>query len=162
MQKRVQWAFFQLLLMQLFHCLNSYQLIKKKILVIPMITGQAKYTSLMGFTSKMTPGSHICVSRVVGTWWRHQMETISVLLAICAGNSPVPGEVPAQRPVTRSFDVFFDLRLNKRLSKHSCGWWFKTSSRPLWRHRNVYGAYMGNWGRKWELSRHIYATLIKD
>ena len=44
------------------------------------------------------------------------METFSALLAICAGNSPVPGEFPAQRPVTRSFDVFFDLRLNKRLS----------------------------------------------
>ena len=29
-----------------------------------------------------------------------------------AGNSPVTGEVPAQRSVTRSFDVFFDLRLN--------------------------------------------------
>ena len=38
-------------------------------------------------------------------WWRHQMETFSVLLAICAGNSPVPGEFPAQRPVTRSFHV---------------------------------------------------------
>ena len=35
---------------------------------------------------------------------------ISALLAICAGNSPVAGEFPAQRPVTRSFDVFFDLR----------------------------------------------------
>ena len=43
---------------------------------------------------------------------------ISALLAICAGNSPVPGEFPAQRPVTRSFDVFFDLRLNNRLSKN--------------------------------------------
>ena len=32
------------------------------------------------------------------------METFSVLLAICAGNSSVPGEF-AQRPVTRSFDV---------------------------------------------------------
>ena len=47
------------------------------------------------------------------------METIYVLLAICAGNSPVAGEFHAQRPVTRSFDVFFDLRLNKRLSKQS-------------------------------------------
>ena len=37
--------------------------------------------------------------------WRHQMETFSALLAICAGNSPVPGEFTAQRPVTRSFDV---------------------------------------------------------
>ena len=60
----------------------------------------------------------------------------SALLAICAGNSPVPGEFPAQRPVTRSFDVFFDLRLNKRLSKQSWGWWFETLSRPLWRHCN--------------------------
>ena len=32
-------------------------------------------------------------------------------------NSPVTGELPAQRPVTRGFDVFFDLRLNKSLSK---------------------------------------------
>ena len=46
------------------------------------------------------------------TWWRHQMETFSALLAICAGNSPVPGEFPTQRPVTQSFDIFFDLRLN--------------------------------------------------
>ena len=28
------------------------------------------------------------------SWWRHQMETFSALLAICAGNSPVPGEFP--------------------------------------------------------------------
>ena len=39
------------------------------------------------------------------------METFSALLAICAGNSPIPGEFLAQRPVTRSFDVFFDLHV---------------------------------------------------
>ena len=55
------------------------------------------------------------------TWWHYQMEIFSALLAICVGNSPVPGEFTAQRPVTRSFDVFFDLRLNKRLSKQSRG-----------------------------------------
>ena len=64
------------------------------------------------------------------------METISALLAICAGNSPVPGEFPAQRPVTRGFDVFFDLRPDKRLSKQSWGWWFETPSHSLWRHHN--------------------------
>ena len=69
------------------------------------------------------------------TWWRHQMETFLTLLALCAGNSPVTGEIPARRPVTRSFDVFFDLSLNKRLSKQSWGWWFETPSRLLWRHR---------------------------
>ena len=70
------------------------------------------------------------------TWWRHQMETFSALLAICVGNSLVTGEFPAQRPVTRSFEVFFDLRLNKRLSKQRWGWWFETPSRPLCRQSN--------------------------
>ena len=67
-------------------------------------------------------------------WWRHQMETSSALLALCAGNSPVTDEFPTQRPVTRSFDVFFDLHLNKRLSKQSWGWCFETPSLSLWRH----------------------------
>ena len=71
------------------------------------------------------------------SWWCHQMETFSALLAICAGNSPVPGEFPTQRLVTRSFDVYFDLHPNKRLSKQSWGWWFETLSCPLWHHRNV-------------------------
>ena len=53
------------------------------------------------------------------SWWRHQMETFSASMAICAGNSPVTGEFPTKRPVTRGFDVFFDLRVNKRLSKQS-------------------------------------------
>ena len=70
-------------------------------------------------------------------WWRHQMETFSALLALCAGNSPVPGEFPAQRSVTRSFDVFFDLRPNKRLSKQLWNWWIYTPSCPSWRHCNA-------------------------
>ena len=40
----------------------------------------------------------------------HRIGTFSTLLALCAGNSSVTGEFPAQRPVTRSFDAFFDLR----------------------------------------------------
>ena len=73
---------------------------------------------------------------IPSAWWRHQMEEFSALLVICAGNSPVTGEFPAHRPVTLSFDVFFDLRLNKRLNKQSCGWWFETPSRPSWRFCN--------------------------
>ena len=55
---------------------------------------------------------------------------------------PLCGEFTGDRwqwPVTRSFDVLFDLRLNKRLSKQSGGWWFETSSHPLWRHCNGAG-----------------------
>ena len=47
------------------------------------------------------------------------METFSALLAICAGNSLVPGEFPLQRPVMRSFDVFFYLHPNRQLSEQS-------------------------------------------
>ena len=70
------------------------------------------------------------------------METFSALLAICAGNSPVTGEFPAQRPASRSFDVFFDLCLNKWLSKQSWGWWFETPSCPLWRNCNAYPMFL--------------------
>ena len=72
------------------------------------------------------------------SWWRHQMETFSALLALFAGNSPVP----AQRPVTRSFDVFFYLRLNRRLSKQPWGWWFETPSWSLWRQCNVTNGFL--------------------
>ena len=70
-------------------------------------------------------------------WWRHQMETFSALLALCAANSPVTGEFLAQRPVTRTFEVFFDLCRDRRLSKQSWGWWYGMISRPLWRHCNA-------------------------
>ena len=59
------------------------------------------------------------------------METFSALLAICAGNSPVTGEFPAQRPVTQSFDVFFDLHLNN-------GWVNTGEAGDLRRHRAHY------------------------
>ena len=95
------------------------------------------------------------------SWWRHQMETFSALLAICAGNSPVPGEFPTQRPVTRSFDVYFDLRPNKRLSKQSWGWWFEPQSRPLWHHRNVckqaVDDTMPSAGTPLTIKRHIFS-----
>ena len=84
------------------------------------------------------------------TWWRHQMETFSASLTLCAGNSPGTSEFPAQRPVTGSFDVFFDLRLKKPLSKQSRGWWFDTPLRSLWRHCNV-PFYMKNVG-SWQIS----------
>ena len=60
------------------------------------------------------------------------METFSALLAICVGNSPVPGEFPTQRPVTRNFDVFFILRPNKPLSTN------KDEAGYLRRHRAHY------------------------
>ena len=103
------------------------------------------------------------------SWWRHQMEIFSALLAICAGNSPVTGEFPTQRPVTRSFDVYFDLRPNERLSKQSWGWWFETLSRSLWRHRNdelsqlqCVSIHIPGWLLKWQRTRfsHINSKQV--
>ena len=95
-------------------------------------------------TSIMIHDYKICIVAIpiwkqVGScpWWRHQMEPFSALLVLCSGNSPVPGDFPAQRPVTRSFDVFFDLRLDKRWSKQSWGRIFETPSRSLLRHCNI-------------------------
>ena len=70
------------------------------------------------------------------------MGTFSVLLALCAGNSPVTGEFSSQRSVTQSFDVYFDLRQNTKLDKQSRRRWFETPSRSLWRNYND----LNNWG----------------
>ena len=99
-------------------------------------------------------------------WWRHQLETFSALLAICAGKSPVPSEFPTQRPVMRSFYIFFDLRLNKRLSKQSWAWCFETLSRPLWRHCIVfyyllYGAILATHERYIYIGYFLYPTFAR-
>ena len=97
-------------------------------------SGTGTCNNFISFVIWCQPITYTCTIHT--TWWRHQMKTFSAWLAICAGNSPVPGEFPTQRPVTRSFDVYFDLRPNNRWSKQSLGWWFETLSPPLWRHRN--------------------------
>ena len=102
-------------------------------------------------------GLHIVISN---SWWRHQKETFSALLALCAGNSPVPGEFHAQRPVTRSFDVFFDLRLNKWSSKQSWGWWFETPSCPLWRHCNVLNKFRRNVRHAARFCSGVFVELV--
>ena len=71
------------------------------------------------FSQQPVQTSYKYISKAPHPWWRHQMETLSALLAICVGTSSVSGEFPVPRPVTRSFDVFFDMLLNKLLSKHS-------------------------------------------
>ena len=93
---------------------------------------------------------HVSVSCLCGdhleetapnSWWHHQIETFSALLAFCARNLPVTGEFPAQRPVMRSFDVFFDLRMNPQSVEQWKRWWFETLPRSSWRHCNSVAHY---------------------
>ena len=75
------------------------------------------------------------------SWWRHQMETFSTILAFCAGNSPVTGAFP----VTSDAELWCFLRYAPQytVEKQWWGWWFETPSRPLWRHCNVHLKLMG-------------------
>ena len=71
-------------------------------------------------------------------WWRHQMEIFSALLAFCMRGihrSPVNSPHKGQWRGAQMF--FFYMRLNKRLTKQSCGWRFETPSRSVWRHCNI-------------------------
>ena len=44
------------------------------------------------------------------SWWRHQMEAFSALLALCEGNLPVTTMcIPSQSTVTLSFDAMTPL-----------------------------------------------------
>ena len=81
--------------------------------------------------------STACMENVsTDSWWHHQMETFSALLAICLGNSTVTGEFPLQKASDAELCYFFYLCLNKCLSKQSWGLWFEMPSHSLWRHCN--------------------------
>ena len=60
-----------------------------------VIQGHLNGTRPITQMSMCYPGSDNALDRwPVLTWWRHQMETFSALLALCAGNSPVPVNSP--------------------------------------------------------------------
>ena len=66
------------------------------------------------------------------TWWRHQMEPFSALLALCAGEFTGHRWIPHTKASDAELWCFS--RLNKLLSKQMWGWWFETPSRSVWRH----------------------------
>ena len=72
------------------------------------------------------------------TWWRHQMETFSALLALCAGNSPVPVNSPHKGQWRGA--LMFSLicaRINDWVNKLEAG--------DLWRHRGHYDVNVMTW-----------------
>ena len=80
------------------------------------------------------------------TWWHHQMETFSTLLAFCAGISPVNSPHKGQWRGALMFSL-------KRLSKQWWGWWFEMPSHSLWCHCNDTLKFQCN-ALDWVLSRH--------
>ena len=140
-----------------------------------LIINWGQYVCIFLGVSCPTQTFVVCCLRCVNPWWRHQMETFSTLLALCAGNSPVPGEFPSQRPVTQSFDVFLICAwINDRVNNRNAG--------DLRRHNAYYDVTVmhdKNWSRKmafpvwneikseWlsgvyrESDYHFYICLIK-
>ena len=65
---------------------NNFKFIKKSL----ACTGKAQSLSCPAYQIVLCNAS---LSTLINwSWWRHQMETISALLAICAWNSPVTGQ----------------------------------------------------------------------
>ena len=121
------------------------------------------------------------------SWWQHQMETFSTLLALCEKNSPVTGEFPSQRPVTRSFGVFlryaeitplYMIRIHRLLVTHWVLWPpnYKNETADLWywicKHWLKALMYKETWwhtcqyrtiimkNRVWKVDRHTMGKLI--
>ena len=72
---------------------------------------------------------------------------------------PLCGEFTGQRwiPRTKASNAelwFFYLHQNKRLNKQPWGWWFKTPSRPLWRHYNVSCHFLSH------ISKCVYSRIL--
>ena len=76
-------------------------------------TGDATSNDKVGIMT-ILDFQHLCVI------WRHDMGTISALLALCEGNPPVTGGFPSQTASIAGFDVSFYVSLNKLLNK-LCG-----------------------------------------
>ena len=75
---------------------------------------------------KMTPLGTI-------SWWRHQLETFSALLALFRGIQWSPVNSPHKGQWRGALMFSWICALNKQ----SSGWWCETPSRSLWRHWNV-------------------------
>ena len=95
------------------------------------------------------------ICHLFSTRWRHQMETFSMLLAICEGNPPVTIGFHSRRPMTWNFEVFFDVCLNKRLRKISRHRWFEMPSRSLWCHCNAPSYFLN---QCW----HLVNTILRN
>ena len=89
----------------------------------------------------------IAESHVV-SWRRHQMETFSALLALCAGNSSVTVNSPHKGQWRGALIVSFDLRLEY-------GWVNNHEAGDLRRHRAHYDVIV-----MWSLGRIFVEHLL--
>ena len=93
----------------------------------------------------------------VQTWWRHQMETFSASLAICAGNSPVHGEFPHTKASDAELLCF-------RWSAWINGWANNREAGDLRRHCAHYVVTVMNnyWSTSWKIHYQGWVTKLNS
>ena len=86
------------------HCRSGWSRDGTFSVMVSHITGNptAYFNSLFRLTANRYQSSCGC-GLIVNSWWRHQMEAFSALLAFCAGNSPVPVNSPHKGQWRRAF-----------------------------------------------------------
>ena len=82
------------------------------------------------------PASKYCITSK--PWWRHQLETVSALLAICAGNSPVNSPQKGQSRGALMFSL---------ICSWMNGWVNNREAGDLRRHRAHYDVIVMSWNR---------------
>ena len=118
--------------------------------------GSSTFAYLGHITEEINKARHYrTFAQAMHTWWRHQMETFS-LLALCEINPPVTSGFPSQKPVTQSFGVLFGGRLNKRLNQQWMCQWFETP----WCPRDV--TVMQGYELIMKILRKIHVAFIDD
>ena len=130
----VNFGFFLIKLMYVLFLKKEVWYPAGKMTDLQIITHEAEICS----TNSLRPGDpYASVNWVVYdsgiAWWRHRMETFSALLALCAGNSPVPVNSPHKGQWRRA--LMFSLicaRINY--------WVINREAGDLRRHRGHYDA----------------------
>ena len=109
--------------------------------MVPDAVIGASGDTLCGIENIRNMSVHECVvfkrSGEVISWWRHQMEKFSALLALCAGNSPVPVTSPHKGQWRGALMISLICAWITVEYTQSLGWWFETPYWPLWRYCNV-------------------------
>ena len=70
-------------------------------------------------------------------WWRHDVETLSVLLAFSARNPVITGGSPYKGSAMQNFDGYFIASRNKSLNRRPSCPRLLNALMPMWRHCNM-------------------------
>ena len=111
---------------------TSCEIIMNDYITTTMQSTKKPCAYFLGYTVRLR--GYMTPSSKKKPWWRHQMESVFVLLAVCERNPPVTGGFLSQRASNTGFGVSFGVSLNKQSNKESCRSGFEKPGCSLWSH----------------------------